>query len=235
MCFLVSLNLFRQRKFFKKFSGNIIDHIFRCCREMKRRTFETSFIFFYFLDVWKMLEDKKFDDVTKIIKQKPNLINSMRGVLGRTFLMNAARYKQKDIVEYLSSQQQDLSVADDRGLNVLHEIVAWNDDDVTFEMLDSLDISQLNDDVINKQNNNYKYTPLHYAAWMNKHKSIVWLMDQGADPSLKDDDDERPDESPRCSDETKNIIRNFKMVRKSFFFDFFFFFFLRILNTEALF
>ena len=45
---------------------------------------------------------------------------------------------------------------------------------------------------------------------MNKHKSIVWLMDQGADPSLKDVRGERPDEDSRCSDETKNIIRNFK-------------------------
>ena len=76
-------------------------------------------------------------------------------------------------------------------------------------MLNSLDISQLNDDVINKQNK-YKETPLHRAAWKNKHKSMVWLMDQGADRSLKDVDGLRPDEYSDCSDETKNIIRSFK-------------------------
>ena len=156
-----------------------------------------------------MLIDNKFDDVSRIIKEQPNLINSMRGGWERTFLMYAARDHRKDIVEYLSNQQHDLSVVNDDGSNVLHRIVLFNDDDVTFELLNSLEISQLNDDVINKQNN-YKTTPLHRAAWMNNHKSIVWLMDQGADPSLKDVDGQRPGESRDCSDETKNIIRNFK-------------------------
>ena len=157
-----------------------------------------------------MLKDKKFDDVSRIFKQQPNLIDSMRGVWGKTFLMKAAYYQRKDIVGYLLNQQHDLSVVNnDDGWNVLHYIVWYNDDDVAFEMLNSLEISQLNDDVINKQNK-YKRTPLHYAAMENKHKSMVWLMDQGADPSLKDVDGLRPDEHRWCSDETKNIIRNFK-------------------------
>ena len=156
-----------------------------------------------------MLIDNKFDDVSRIINKQPNLINSMRGEGGLTFLMNAAINKRKDIVEYISNQQHDLSVVHDYGFNVLHLIVWFNDDDVAFEMLNSLDISQLNDDVINKQANN-KRTPLHCAARKNKHKSIVWLMDQGADPSLKDVDGRRPGEYPGCSDETKNIIRSFK-------------------------
>ena len=156
-----------------------------------------------------MLKDEQFDDVSRIIKQQPNLINSMRGEWEHTFLMIAARNERKYIVGYLSKQQHDLSVVHDHGLNVLHFIVGRNDDDVAFEMLKRLDFSQLNDDVINKQSNR-KYTPLHLAAWKNNHKSMVWLMDQGADRSLKDNDGQRPDEDHRCSDETKNIIRNFK-------------------------
>ena len=156
-----------------------------------------------------MLIDKKLDDVSRIIKEQPNLINSMRGGWGVTFLMDAARYNRKDIVEYLSNQQHDLSVVDDGGWNVLHHIVWYNDDDVAIELLNSLEISQLNDDVINKQNR-YKTTPLHRAAMMNKHKSMVWLMDQGADRSLKDVYGQRPGEYRDCSYETKNIIRNFK-------------------------
>ena len=156
-----------------------------------------------------MLKDNKFDDVSRIINKQPNLINSMRDVLGKTFLMKAAINKRKDIIEYISNQQHDLSIVHDFGENVLHEIVWCNDDDVAFEMLNSLEISQLNDDVINKQANN-KQTPLHFAAINNKHKSIVWLMDQGADPSLKNVDGLRPGEYRDCSDETKNIIRNFK-------------------------
>ena len=164
-----------------------------------------------FLDVWKMLIDKKFDDVSRIINKQPNLINSMRDKRGLTFFMYAATYERKDIVKYLSNQRHDLSIVNDDALgwNVLHYIVGRNDDDVAFEMFKTLDISQLNDDVINKQNN-FKQTPLHYAAWKNNHKSIVWLMDQGADPSLKDVYGERPGEYRDCSDETKNIIRNFK-------------------------
>ena len=192
----------------KSFSGNFIDQTFRR-HELKRKIFKTSFIFFYFLDVWKMLSDKKFDDVSRIIKQQPNLINSMRGERGYTFLMYAAYNNRKDIVEYILNQRHDLSVVDNNGWNVLHHIVLFNDDDVAFELLNSLDISQLNDDVINKQNI-YKQTPLHIAAWFNKHKSIVWLMDQGADRSLKNKYGQRPGEDDECSNGTKNIIRNFK-------------------------
>ena len=152
-----------------------------------------------------MLEDKKFDDVSRIINKQPNLINAMRGKWGWTFLMYAAYYERKDIVEYISNQQHDLSVVNDGGGNVLHFIVWCNDDDVAFELLKRLDISQLNDDIINKQTN-FKETPLHCAARKNNHKSIVWLMDQGADRSLKDVNGRRPDEDGRCSDETKNII-----------------------------
>ena len=62
-----------------------------------------------------MLFDKKFDDVSRIINKQPNLINSMRGEWGYTFLMYAAINKRKDIVGYLLNQQHDLSVVDDNG------------------------------------------------------------------------------------------------------------------------
>ena len=154
-----------------------------------------------------MLKDKRFDDLSRIIKEQPNLLNSMRDLGERTFLMTAAFNKRKDIVGYIfSNQQHDLSVVDDDVWNVLHWIFVGNKDNDAFLMLKSLDISQINDDVINKQTNRYKRTPLFYAARKNYHKSIIWLMDQGADPSLKDNRGERPDEDNCCSDETKNII-----------------------------
>ena len=132
-----------------------------------------GFIYFYFLDVWEMLKDKKFDDVSRIIKEQPNIVNSMRGKGGVTFIMNAAALKRKDIVGYLSNQQYDLSIVDVvDAWNVLHYTVRFNKDDVAIEMLKSFDISQLNDDVINKRND-YKRTPLHYAAWKNNHKSSL--------------------------------------------------------------
>ena len=128
-----------------------------------------------------MLKDQKFDDVSRIIKEQQNVV--MRNEYGQTFLMNAARYKRIDILRYLSDERHDLSIVDHDGNNVLHWIVSCNRDDVAFEMLKSLHFPQLNVDVINKQSNNYKQTPLHYAVRNNKYKSIVWLLGLGADPS----------------------------------------------------
>ena len=83
---------------------------------------------------------------------------------------------------------QDISITNKVDLNVLHYIVIFNDDEISIEMLRTLDSKQLNKNIINQQDNNYKQTPLHLAAIWNKHKSIRWLCEHGADASLKDDD-----------------------------------------------
>ena len=156
-----------------------------------------------------MLRDQRFNEVFNIIAKQPHIINSMRGFRNHTLLMWAARNRRKDCVVFLLNQPHDVSVVDDGGSNVLHRIVVRNDDDEAIEMFKCLDISQLNNNIINKQNI-IKKTPLHYAAWRNNHKSIRWLLNHGADPSIKDLLGLLPDEDDRCDDETKSIIRSYR-------------------------
>ena len=159
---------------------------------------------FIHLDVWEMLKNMRFNEVSNLITKQPNIINSMRGRYNRTLLMVAARNQRKDCVVFLLNQPHDVSVVND-GWNVLHYIIDYNYDDEAIELLECLDISQLNNNIINQQNL-YKLTPLHYAAVLNRHKSIRWLLKHGANPSHKDGDGLRPDEYDDCDDETKSII-----------------------------
>jgi len=157
-------------------------------------------------DVWEMLDKKQFDKVSSLLTKQPNIINSLRGGYNEyTLMMKAANIQRKDCVEFLSKKPHDVSVVDEDGENVLHYIVLFYNDDVAIEMLKCLDVSQLNNNFINQQNNN-KRTPLHDAAMLNRHKSIRWLLKNGADVSLKDDDGLRPYEYHSCYDETKRII-----------------------------
>ena len=82
-----------------------------------------------------------------------------------------------------------------------------NDDAI--ELLKCLDVSQLNKNIINQQDNN-KLTPLHHAAIENRHKTIRWLCEHGADVSLKDVRGKRPYEHDWCDEETRSIILQYK-------------------------
>ena len=155
------------------------------------------------------LLSNNIEEFDNLLKQQPNITNSLRdGFYERTLLMKGARKRDKPIVSLLSKNDHDLSVVNDNGRNVLHWIVLYNYDDDSFELLNLFDATQLAS-VINQQNK-YNETPLHDAAWSNLHKTIVWLLEHGADPSVKDNRGERPGEQYRCNDETKRIIQFFR-------------------------
>ena len=126
-----------------------------------------------------MLDERKFDKLSSLLTQQPNIINSLRdeGELEQTLMMYAAVKKRKDFVNFLLKKPHDVSVVDKNGRNVLHYIVWFNDDDA-IELLKCLDVSQLNKKIINQQTNN-KRTPLHFAVWTNKPKSLRWLCEHG--------------------------------------------------------
>ena len=155
-----------------------------------------------------MLKKRKFDKLSSLLTQQPNIINSLRGGNEQTLMMYAVRNHRKDCVNFLSKKPHDVSVVDVNGWNVLHNIVC-NDDDNVIELLKCLDVSQLNKNIINQQTK-YKHTPLHYAAMRNNHKTIRWLCEHGADASLKDDRGERPYEYRWCNEETRSIILQYK-------------------------
>ena len=119
--------------------------------------------------------------------------------------MKGALYGDTRIVSLLSKRDHDLSVVDDYGENVFHCIVWFNDDDVSLEMLNLLDATQISSDVVNQQNKFENNTPLHDAAVKKNHKTIAWLLEYGAYQLNKDIDGERPnkDDDHNCDDETK--------------------------------
>ena len=145
-----------------------------------------------------------------LLKEQPDVTNSLRGgQYERTLLMKGAIYGDTQIVSLLFKREHDLSVVDVDGDNVFHWIVVNNDnDDDSLGLLNSLDATNISD-VINNQNR-FKYTPLHLAAWRNMHKSIVWLLEHGANPTLNNIDGKRPDEHDECDDVTKRLIRSFR-------------------------
>ena len=153
-----------------------------------------------------MLDKNDFDKLSFILTKQPNIINSLRrgGYDEETLMMHAARNQRKDCVKFLLKKPHDVSVVDKYGWNVLHWIVELNDDDDAIELLKCLDVSQLNKNIINQQNNKYKETPLHLAAMDNKHKTIRWLLEHGADVSLKNYRGIPPHEL--CTEETRRII-----------------------------
>ena len=154
--------------------------------------------------------EENFYGVLELINTEPNIVNSLRNHDDKTFMILAGFNKQKRSVEFLSTQPHDISVVDDNGCNVLHYMVDGKDDDDAIEMLNYLDISQLNKNVINKQNCFMRETPLHIAAIGNLHKTISWLIDQGADFSLKDCCGLLPGEHRNSDEITKQIIRNYR-------------------------
>ena len=155
-----------------------------------------------------MLYERKFDKLSFLLTQQPNIINSLRGRNELTLMMYAAHNRQKDCVNFLSKKPHDVSVVNLSGRNVLHYIVRWNDDNDAIELLKYLDVSQLNNNIINQQDI-YKRTPLHYAAMRNNHKTIRWLFEHGADTSFRDVDGERSYDD-YGDEETRRIILQYK-------------------------
>ena len=171
-----------------------------------------------------MLEGKYFNDVSTIMsEQSTNINNSLRSQWGWTLLMKAAIDKKLEIFKFLASKPHDMAVVNDDASrwNVLHFIVLHNDDGVAFEMMKCLDTTtQLlkngaiistdggsSSDAINQQTSTNQLTPLHLAAHVNKHRSIEWLLSEGADPLVTNSCGQCPGQNSRSDSETKRIIQ----------------------------
>ncbi|XP_066928302.1 uncharacterized protein [Clytia hemisphaerica] len=158
-----------------------------------------------FDDVWKILKEKKFAKFEEIFHQKPNIVNSMRGVFGYTLLMEAVVEDRFDVFVHLMNYPQDFSLVDNEdGLNVLH-LVGYYGTVRHLEQFDQQTIKKL----INGRDG-WNRTSLHRAAQGNNHDVIRWLLAKGADHELKNKDGQRPDEHPDCDGFTKEIFRSFR-------------------------
>uniref|UniRef100_A0A7M6DJC7 Uncharacterized protein n=1 Tax=Clytia hemisphaerica TaxID=252671 RepID=A0A7M6DJC7_9CNID len=77
--------------------------------------------FFFSSDVWrKILRKNKFAKFEEIFHQKPNIVNSLRGLSGYTLLMWAVWNDRFDIFVHLMEYPQVFSLVNDAGQNVLH-------------------------------------------------------------------------------------------------------------------
>ncbi|XP_066923144.1 repetitive organellar protein-like [Clytia hemisphaerica] len=154
-----------------------------------------------FDDVWKILDENKFEE---IFCQNPNIVNSLRGSGGLTLLMWAVLEDRFDVFVHLMEYPQDFSLVDVYGHNVLHR-VGLNGTVRYLEMFGQQTIEML----INRRSKGNN-TPLHVAAWNNRHDVIRWLLAKGANPELKGGDGRRPDEHRKCDGVTKKIFRSFR-------------------------
>ena len=167
-------------------------------------------IIYFISDVYKLLRKKKFEQFDKMIQSIPHLINSLRDDDDDdgTLLMRVVRYggDDDDVFDHLLDIPQDFNVRDGYGWNIIHFIALFGDDDRSVRRLIKLSKKTDVGSLINKQNVN-GYTPLHVAAWKNKHQTIKQLLNFGCDVTLRNKYDELPEEHSRCDEVTKELIR----------------------------
>eukprot|EP00111_Clytia_hemisphaerica_P007954 TCONS_00023116-protein len=119
--------------------------------------------------------------------------------------MYAVREDHFDVFVHLMNYPQDFSLVDNVGRNVLHRVGDYGELR-HLEKFDQQTIKKLIDG-----RDNYNDTPLHLAAWHNKHDVIKLLLAKGADHELKNNVGQRPDEQfDYCDGVTKEIIRSFR-------------------------
>ncbi|XP_066910651.1 uncharacterized protein [Clytia hemisphaerica] len=158
-----------------------------------------------FIDVWKILREKNFAKFEEIFQQNPNIVNSLRGVLGRTLLMWAVdREDRFDVFVHLMNYPQDFSLVSNGGLNVLHFVGEGG----TVRYLEKFDQQTIK--MLINGRHIWNGTPLHCAASYNKHDVTRWLLAKGANHELENNFGQRPDEQRDCDGVTKEIFRSFR-------------------------
>ncbi|XP_066914149.1 poly [ADP-ribose] polymerase tankyrase-2-like [Clytia hemisphaerica] len=158
-----------------------------------------------FDDVWKILSEKNFTKFEEIFQQNPNIVNSLRDSFDQTLLMKAVYEDRFDVFVHLMDYPHDFSLVDNDGENVLHFVGSHG----TVRYLEKFD-QQTIKMLINGRDKSNNDTPLHYAASWNKHDVIRWLLAKGANPELKNNRGQRPDERGCCDGVTKEIFRSFR-------------------------
>ncbi|XP_066914167.1 TNF receptor-associated factor 6-like isoform X2 [Clytia hemisphaerica] len=159
-----------------------------------------------FDDVYKILDEKKFAKFEEIFQQNPNIVNSLRDGYGFTLLMEAVCKDRFDVFVHLMKYPQDFSLVGNNGWNVLHWVGRYG----TVRHLEKFDQQTIK--MLIDGRDKWNKTPLHFAACWNKHDVIRWLLAKGANPELKDEDGQRPDEQlmSGCDGVTKEIFRSFR-------------------------
>ena len=116
--------------------------------------------------------------------------------------MEAAYDGKQNSFDKLLKYPQDISIVDHVGENVFHYVICYRND----EWLDKLK-KQVNDakklkELLNREAND-GWTPLHWAARLNRHQSIKWLLLNGDDVNATTNYGDLADD---VSDDAETII-----------------------------
>ena len=120
------------------------------------------------------------DKVAALLKQDPKLINA-RDSGGKTALHWAALYGQRKVMELLLDKKADVNSLDEDGFTPLH----WA---ATFNQSDAVKLLLANKANMNLKVQKYGWTPLRLAVIHGHMATAEALLNSGADPNLKDED-----------------------------------------------
>ena len=162
-----------------------------------------------------MLKEKKFDLFDGLLETTPQLLNSLRNPdffnnYKSSLLIQAAEDGNRDVFRKLLHYPQDFGIVNRFGNNVFHRVARCQNDGWWFDMLKTT-IHNANElkKLINKKSD-FDMTPLHCAAWCNKHQSIKWLLENQADVNVTNKGGKRADEYDQGDAESKRMIREYR-------------------------
>jgi len=157
-----------------------------------------------------MLDKGHFERFDRLLKADPQLLNSFRGTeflsKDASLLMKAVEEEKPDMVSKLLKYPQDLNIVNKDGENVLHVATYQNNKWLLDELKKNIDVEEFKK-LLNSKNTINGGTPLHCAAFHNHHKSIQWLLMNGADVNAMDSDGDLADKQMFGNAGSKRLIR----------------------------
>jgi len=155
-----------------------------------------------------MLRKRQFDVVEQMIIDIPHMLTSFRGFADTTLLMNAGLLMNPRIFQFLVQFEQDFTVVDRRRHNITYYICQSRIYGIVekFDLLKSRTSHQAFTRLLNHLDD-HGDSIIHFAAAMNNHIVINYLIENDADVNIRNNEGELPEDNKHCDKETKRLIR----------------------------
>ena len=181
-----------------------------------------------------MIRDKRYEKVARLMEHDNDILNAIRMddnetllmmawfvgdkdvvrerfINNCTLLMWACRHGNIDVVRWLIQQNVNLTCEEENGKNVMHVLTFGGvDEEKSLDILEWIkETDSFTNILINKQDVNGN-TPLHHAAWHNKHRLLQQFINEGGDVNVRNKKNERPGDNKNCDKETIEIIQRYR-------------------------